>query len=75
MTFVNAGGNPTVALNSAIITYPVAGTAWGTIGWFGLWDAALGGNFRGSGAMNTPVAINGGDTARFTAGSLTITAE
>jgi hypothetical protein len=74
ITFANAGNNPTVASNSAIITFPVATAAWGTIAYFGVWDAATSGNFRGSGALTTAKAVNSGDTARFAAGALTITA-
>jgi hypothetical protein len=74
-TFANAGANPTVASNSSIITYPAATAAWGAIGFFGVWDAATGGNFRGSGAVTTPKLVNSGDTARFAANSLTITAQ
>jgi hypothetical protein len=74
-TFASAGNNPTVASNSAIITYAAATAPWGTIGFFGVWDAATAGNFRGSGAVTTPKAVNTGDTARFAANSLTITAQ
>ena len=74
-TFTNAGNNPTVASNSAIITFPAATGAWGTISHFGVWDAATAGNFRGSGAVTTPKAVGSGDTARFAAGALTITAQ
>jgi hypothetical protein len=73
--FSNAGSNPTVASNSAILTYAAATAAWGTITHFGLWDALASGNFRGSGALNTPKAVNAGDTARFAAGALTLTAQ
>ena len=69
--FTNAGANPTVGSNTAIITYPAATAAWGTIGYFGLWDAATAGNYRGSGAVTTPKTINSGDTARFAAGAVT----
>lgn len=75
VAFANAGSNPTVASNSAILTYPAASAAWGTITFFGVWDAATGGNFRGSGAVTTPKLVNAGDTARFAANSLTITAQ
>jgi len=75
ITFANAGNNPTVASNSSIITFPVATGAWGTVAYFGVWDAATSGNFRGSGAVTTPKAVNSGDTARFAAGALTITAQ
>ena len=75
ITFTSAGSNPTVASNSAILTYPAATAAWGTIGFFGIWTAASGGTFQGSGALTTPKAVNSGDTARFAAGALTITAQ
>jgi hypothetical protein len=75
VTFANAGNNPTVASNTTIVTYAAATTAWGLITHFGDWDAATAGNFRGSGAVTTPKAVNSGDTARFAAGSLTITAQ
>ena len=73
VTFGNTGNNPTQASNSAILTYPAATAPWGTIGFFGVWDAAAAGNFRGSGALTVPKPVNGGDTARFAANSLTIT--
>ena len=74
-TFANAGNNPTVASNSAIVTYPTATANWGTITHFSVWDALTAGNYRGSGALQTPKAVNNGDTARFLAGVLTITAQ
>jgi hypothetical protein len=74
VAFTNAGNNPTVASNSAIVTFPVATGAWGTIGWFGIWTAVSGGTFQGSGAVATPKAVGNGDTARFLANALTITA-
>lgn len=73
--FTNAGSNPTVASNSAIVTFPAATAAWGTVQYFGVWDASSGGNFLGSGALTAPAAIGSGDTARFLAGALTLTAE
>ena len=72
VTFANAGANPTVASNSAIITYQPATAPWGTMSFFGLWDAAVAGNFRGSGAINPTKVVNSGDTARFVAAALTI---
>ena len=73
--FTNSGSNPTVAQNAGIITFPAATASWGTVGWFGTWDALTGGNFRGSGAVTTPKAVGSGDTARFAAGALTIRAD
>lgn len=75
IAFTNAGNNPTVASNSAIITFLAATGSWGTIGYFGLWTAVSGGTFRGSAALTTPKPVGNGDTARFLAGSLTITAQ
>ena len=69
-----SGPNPTVDANTGIVTFPAATAAWGTITHFGLWDAATAGNNRGSGALTTPKAVNNGDTARFAANALTITA-
>ena len=75
IVFTNAGNNPTVASNSALLTFPQATAAWGTIGYFGLWTALSGGTFRGSSALTAPGPVNNGDTARFLVGSLTITAQ
>lgn len=73
--FTYTGSEPTVASNTNIVTFAAATAAWGTIAYFGDWDAVTGGNFRGSGAVTTPKAVNSGDTARFAAGAITITAQ
>ena len=75
VAFTNAGSKPTVASNSAILTFPQATAAWGVVSYFGLWTAASGGTFLGSGALTAPGPVNNGDTARFLVGSLTITAQ
>ena len=75
VVFANAGNNPTVASNSAIVTFPAATGSWGTVSYFGVWTAASGGTFQGSGALVTPKAVGNGDTARFIANALTITAQ
>jgi hypothetical protein len=75
VAFTSAGANPTVSSNNAILTFPAATLAWGTITHFGTWDALNGGNFRGSGALATSKPVNNGDTARFSVGALTITAQ
>ncbi len=74
-SFTNAGANPTVASNNAIVVYAVATGVWGTISYYGVWDAVSGGNIRGSGLLTSPKSINNGDTARFIANALTITAQ
>ena len=75
IAFANAGNEPTVSSNTAILTYPAATTSWGAIGYFGIWTAQVGGTFQGSGALAQSKTINQGDTARFLAGALTITAQ
>jgi hypothetical protein len=74
VTFTSTGANPTVSANNAIVTFPVATGAWGTVTHFGIWSAVSGGTFRGSGALTTSKAVGNGDTARFAVGALTITA-
>jgi hypothetical protein len=70
--WTNTGSNPTVASNSGTLTFTQATAAWGTISFFGYWDAPTGGNFRGGAGVTTVKAVNSGDTARFSAGTLTI---
>ena len=73
-TFSNAvGGSSTVASNTSIVTFAPAGANWGTVTYFGVWDALTAGNFRGSGSLTTSKVVNNGDTARFIAGAVTIT--
>jgi hypothetical protein len=74
VAFANAGANPTVASNSVTLTYS-ATASWGTLTFFGLWDSATAGNFRGSGPLNAPITVNSGDVVRFLANSLTITVD
>lgn len=73
VVFANSGNNPTVASNSGIVTYQPATAPWGTVQYFGIWDAAVAGNYRGAGAITPNKTINSGDTARFVVGALTIT--
>ena len=72
--FTNSGANPTVAANTAIVTFPTATGAWGTITHFGVWDAVTVGNFRGGNPVTTSKPVANGDIARFPASSLTLTA-
>jgi hypothetical protein len=74
VAFTNAGNEPTVASNSAIISFPTATAAWGTIGWFGMWTAATAGTYNGGGALSASKPVNAGDQVRFLAGALTVTA-
>jgi hypothetical protein len=74
IAFTNAGSDPTVASNSAIVSYPTAAQTWGNVAFFGLWDAATGGNFQGSNAVTPAKFVGAGDLVRFLAGQLTVTA-
>ena len=75
VAFTNTGSEPTVASNSAIVSYATASADWGVVGFFGVWDAASGGNFQGSGALDVPRTVLAGDQVRFLTGALTITAQ
>lgn len=65
-----SGTAPAVTSNNAVITFPEATGAWGTITHFALYDAATAGTFLGSGALGTSKAVNAGDTPRFSVGAL-----
>ena len=54
IAFANAGADPTVASNSAIVTFSASDGGVGVrFPYFGLWIAASAGNFTGSGARRS----------------------
>ena len=60
--------------NAVTITYPAPTANWGTVGYFGLYDAVAGGNLWIWDALVVPRPILGGDPApAFPPGALTIT--
>lgn len=61
------------ASNSATVTFPAAGSNWGTISHVGVYDNSSGGNLLFHGAVTTPKAIDTGDTFQITSGNLDIT--
>jgi hypothetical protein len=61
------------ASNSATVTFPAAGSNWGTISHVGVYDASSSGNLLFHGAVTTPKAIDTGDTFQITSGNLDIT--
>jgi len=73
--FTTSGNNPTVAANAQIISYPGATADWGTMAFFGCWTTATGGQFNGSGALDTPRQVLSGDTVRFLTGALKVSAQ
>lgn len=70
VTFTVSGDT---ASNSATITFPAAGSNWGTISHVGVYDNSTGGNLLFHGAVTTPKAIDTGDTFQITSGNLDIT--
>ncbi len=59
--------------NAAAITFPTPTANWGTVGFFGIWDALTAGNLLYHGALTTARTINSGDGApSFAIGALTI---
>lgn len=49
--------------NLAVITFPAPTADWGIVTYFGVWDAASGGNFILKGQLAIPKTINSGDQA------------
>jgi hypothetical protein len=58
--------------NGTDIPFATATGAWGTVTYFFIADASTAGNVLAYGALTTAKTIGNGDTARFAAGSLTI---
>jgi hypothetical protein len=62
-----------VGSTSGDVTYDQATGDWGTISHFSIWDAESAGNALMYSSVTTPKAVNSGDTAKFTAGDITVT--
>ena len=60
-------------VNDAAVTFAEASGSWGTISHIAFFDAASAGNFLGSNALDSSLAVGSGDTARFPAGDITVT--
>lgn len=80
-TFALIATPANIAANTAVIEFPMAGAAWGTIGYFELWDAAVGGNRLYWGQLIDPatelpitVTVGSGDILRFSPGALAVQA-
>jgi hypothetical protein len=59
--------------NGTDITFPTATADWGTVVAFGIFDLSTGGNLLYWATLTTSKSILNGDTAKFTAGNITIT--
>ena len=62
-----------VLTNTALIIFPQAGSAWGTIGFFAIFDALTAGNMLFFGSFATPRTINTTDVFEVLASNLTLT--
>jgi len=67
----STAAEPSVATNDGAITFPVAGTSWGAIVAFGLFDALTSGNFLAYGVCSKTISV--GDIAYFADQQLQIT--
>ena len=54
-TFALVATPANIAANTTSIEFPMAGSAWGTIGYFELWDSAIGGNRLYWGQLIDPI--------------------
>jgi hypothetical protein len=59
--------------NSVDITFPQAGASWGTISYFGLFDAVSSGNLLYYGSLTASKTIASGDQVKFSTGGLSLT--
>jgi hypothetical protein len=58
--------------NNISVSFPQATGSQGTVTYFGLFDAATGGNLLGYGALNTPQTIVSGNVLTFAVNQLTM---
>lgn len=73
-TAASISGDLAVSSNDAVVQFPEAAGAWGTPTYFGVFDAASGGNLLFYGALPTTFAVTTGMAPRFNIGELRITA-
>jgi hypothetical protein len=58
---------------NADVQFPQATGAWGTVGWFGIFDALTTGNLMYHGALTVSKTIETGDVFKIASGNLTVT--
>ena len=73
--FATASGTSGSVVTTADTTWAAAGASWGTVGWIGVWDSAIGGsnNMLYHTALDAAKTIDTGDVFKITAGNLTVT--
>jgi hypothetical protein len=62
-----------VSSTSADVQFPQATGTWGTVGWFGIFDALTTGNLMYHGALTASKTIETGDVFKIASGNLTVT--
>jgi len=73
VTFAQTSGpDPTVYKNTALVTFPTATGAWGTITHFGIWTAASGGSLLAYNSVTTPKPVAVDDIVRWEANALSV---
>lgn len=65
--------NGSTVTNSAQINFPTATGAWGSIAYFGIYDALTVGNLLIHGTLTTSKTIGNGDTAQVLVNALSVT--
>ncbi len=73
ITFATASGTSGQILNDAAVEFPQATGSWGTVAYFGINDAASGGNLLYHSPLTTSKAIDTGDIFKFAVGSVSVT--
>jgi hypothetical protein len=61
------------SVTTADITFPTCTSAWGTVGWIGIYDALTTGNLLYHTALDTAKAIDTGDIFKISTGNLSVT--
>jgi hypothetical protein len=61
------------SVTTADVTFPTCTSAWGTVGWIGIYDASTAGNLLYHTALDTAKTIDSGDIFKITAGNLSVT--
>ena len=62
-----------VSSTSADVQFPQATGTWGTVGWFGIFDALTTENLMYHGALTASKTIETGDVFKIASGNLTVT--
>lgn len=71
-TTVASSGATGTTSNNAVITFPTPSATWGTVAYFGIYDASTAGNLLFYGTLTISKVINSGDTVTFPAAALSI---